>query len=124
MHIERRAEDLQDWSSLPAPDDTLCQNRRRDLHPRLTGRHGFNPHWYGDLGRSGLGLLESNHVAGRVAERAVPYAVRLIHGLLQHLATSAPDVLEARIAILGAEVDATQESLREHLLHDLAVGRG
>src|SRR6266849_9245829 len=73
---------------------------------------------------SGLGLLESNHVAGRVAERAVPHPVRLIHGLLQHLATSGPDVLEGRIAIIGDEVDAAQESFGEHLLHDLAVRRG
>src|SRR5712691_3574765 len=85
--------------------------------PALTGRD--RPRL-----RSGLGLLESNHVAGRVAERAVPDAVRLIHGLLKHLATSGPDVLEGRIAILGVEVDAAQESLGEHLLHDPAVGRG
>src|SRR5260221_339381 len=75
-------------------------------------------------GGSGLGLLESNHVAGRVAERAVPHAIRLIHRLLQHFATSGPDVLEGRIAVLSVEVDAAQESLGEHLLHDLAVRRG
>src|SRR5215472_18833839 len=72
---------------------------------------------------SGLALAEPNEVAGRVAERAVPDAVRLIHRLLQHLATSRPDVLEGRIAILGAEDDAAQQTLGEHLLHNLAVGR-
>src|SRR5712692_7318175 len=74
--------------------------------------------------RSGLALTEPNQVAGRVAERAVPHAIRLINRLLQHLATSGPDVLEGRIAILGAEDDAAQLTLGEHLLHDLAVGRG
>ena len=56
--------------------------------------------------RSGLGLAEPNEVAGRVAERTVPHAVKLIHRLLQDLATSGLDVLEGGIAVLGAEDDA------------------
>src|SRR5215471_10118812 len=74
--------------------------------------------------RSRLALAEPNLVAGRVAERAVPHAVKLIHRLLQDLGTSGLDVLEGRITILGAEDDAAQQTFGQHLLHDLAVGRG
>src|SRR6266568_5301128 len=74
--------------------------------------------------RSGLALVEPNHVAGRVAKRAVPHAVWLIHRLLHYLATSGPDVFEGRVAILGAEVDSAKQTLGQQLLHDLAVARG
>src|SRR5713226_6422045 len=138
MHVERRAEHFDDWKSVPAPDHSACQNRPRDRHPCLTQRLHLDAHRHEDLShafpaltgcvwpwlRSGLALAEPDEVAGRVAERAVPHAVRLINWLLQHIATSGPDVLEGRIAILGAEDDATQLTLGEHLLHYLAVGRG
>src|SRR5690242_19399438 len=69
------------------------------------------------------GLLEPDQVARRVAERAIPDAVRLVHRLLQHLAATLANVLERRVAVVRAEVDAAEQALGEQLLHDLAVGR-
>src|SRR5437773_6071634 len=43
MHVDRRAKDLDDWHSLPAPFDTAGQNRRRDRHPGFAQRRHFDP---------------------------------------------------------------------------------
>src|SRR4051794_13909419 len=71
-----------------------------------------------------LRLAESDQVAGRVTKCALPRSVGHVHRLLKNIAASGLDALEGRIAILGAEVDAAQQTLGEHLLHYLAVGRG
>src|ERR1700680_3679679 len=58
MHVERRAEHLDDWQSFPAPDHTAFQNRRRDRYPRLAQRHHFDPHRHEDLSHA-FGVKQS-----------------------------------------------------------------
>src|SRR3954469_16358114 len=48
-------------------------------------------------------LPDSHHVARRVAERAVPYAVGHVYRLLHHLGARSADLLEHRVHVFSAE---------------------
>src|SRR5579864_9528564 len=71
---------------------------------------------------AGEGLGEPEHVARGIAERAVPDAVELVDRLLQHLGPRGADLLERRVAVVGAEDDAAQQALGQQRRRRLAVG--
>jgi hypothetical protein len=58
---------------------------------------------------AGVRGLEPQHVPGRVAERAVADAVRLVRRLLDHLGAGLLDAGVEGVAVGGGEVDAAQQ---------------
>src|SRR3954447_25903862 len=80
-------------------------------------------HGSGALLRRG-GLEDADHVAGRVAERAVPRAPRLVDGLLEHLGAGGADAFERRVEVVGAEHDRAHRAFDNELLEGVAVSPG
>jgi hypothetical protein len=70
------------------------------------------------------GLVEADHVAGRVAESAVTWPPRLGDGFLEDLGAGGPEGLERGIKVIRAENDHGQDALDEQLLECVAVGPG
>src|SRR3954467_744161 len=66
-------------------------------------------------------LVDADLVARRVAERAVPRAVRLVHRLLQHLRAGRADLLERRVDVVGLEDQPGQRALVQQGLDGLPV---
>jgi hypothetical protein len=60
---------------------------------------------------SGGRLGEADLVAGRVAERAVPNAVRLVDRLLQHVGPGRADRLERGIDVLDGVVEPASSAI-------------
>ena len=69
-------------------------------------------------------LGETEHVAGRVAERAVPHAVGLVDRLLQNLGARRAELLEGRVAVVGGEDQPGQQALGHQSRDRVPVGRG
>src|SRR5215207_5934699 len=58
-------------------------------------------------------LAEAQHVAGGIAERAVPDAVELVDRFLKHLSPRGADALEGAVAVVRPKDDTAQQSLRQ-----------
>src|SRR4051812_29452952 len=66
-------------------------------------------------------LLDSDQVAGGIAEGAVADPVRLVGGLLDHLGVAGLQPLEGAVEVGGGEVDAGEGALGHHLRHGAAL---
>src|SRR5690349_14907159 len=66
---------------------------------------------------------EADHVARRVAERAVADAVELVDRLLHDLGAGRADLFELRVHVVHLEDDALQGSLGQQRVQRLVVGR-
>src|SRR5687767_7965096 len=71
--------------------------------------------------RGSSGLVDADHVPGRVAERAVPSAPWLVHRLLHHVGAGGPDLLEGLIQVGDRKADAGERALGHQLGHHVAV---
>jgi hypothetical protein len=69
-------------------------------------------------------LIDPDHVARRIAERAVARPPGLVDGLLQHLGAGCPDPLEGPVEIVDTEDGHGQDALGQQFLHGVAVGLG
>src|SRR5262249_2840818 len=68
---------------------------------------------------SALGLVEPDHVAGRIPESAVTHPVRLVDRLLDHFGAGGADPLEEGVDVVGREEHRPQQALRQQLADDL-----
>src|SRR3954470_4849128 len=69
-------------------------------------------------------LCDPDHVAARVAERAVTHAIGLVGRLLQHLGPARADLLEGAVEVAATEDDPLQGAFGEQLHQCVAVGFG